>query len=314
MNKLILITGPTGCGKSKMAVEIAKRINAEIISCDSMQIYKGLNIGTAKITKEEMQGIPHHMIDIIEPGISYSVTDFVRDAKASLESIFAKGKNAVMTGGTGLYADSFLKDIDFGSGSGANEEIRKELSLFAEKNGAEALHALLEEIDPESAEKISANNIKRVIRAIEYYRLTGEKISDHDKRTREKPSPYDYVYIVLTRDREELYERIDKRVDEMVKGGLLEEAKAFYDKNFSKDLTSYQAIGYKELFSYFDGECSLQDAIDLVKLSSRRYAKRQLTWFKRNKDSVFVNLSDFETDGKATEKIMEILREKGVVS
>ena len=314
MNKLILITGPTGCGKSKMAVEIAKRINAEIISCDSMQIYKGLNIGTAKITKEEMQGIPHHMIDIIEPGISYSVTDFVRDAKASLESIFAKGKNAVMTGGTGLYADSFLKDIDFGSGSGADEKIRKELSLFAEKNGAEALHALLEEIDPESAEKISANNIKRVIRAIEYYRLTGEKISDHDKRTREKPSPYDYVYIVLTRDREELYERIDKRVDEMVKDGLLEEAKAFYDKNFSKGPTSCQAIGYKELFSYFDGECSLQDAIDLIKLSSRRYAKRQLTWFKRNKDSVFVNLSDFETEDKATEKIMEILREKGVVS
>ncbi len=313
MNTVILIVGPTGCGKTELSVKLAKKIGAEIISCDSMQVYKGLNIGTAKATKEEQNGIPHYMLDIKSPFESYSVSDFCIDAKKCANEIFSKGKPVIMVGGTGLYADSFIKDISYTEGASKDEAIRKELSLYAENNGETALHNLLSEIDPESANTIHKNNVKRVIRAIEYYRITGETISEHNKRTKEKPSPYKYVYVLLTRDREELYERIDKRVEQMMQKGLLCEVWTLYKMGLKKEHTSMQALGYKELVWYLEGKCTLWEAVNILKRNSRRYAKRQLTWFGRNDEANIINLSHFQDADEATEKIMDILYENEVI-
>ncbi len=313
MNTVILIVGPTGCGKTELSVRLAKKMGAEIISCDSMQVYKGLDIGTAKVTKEETDGIYHHLIDIKSPFESYSVGDFCIDAKMAANKIFAKGKSAIMVGGTGLYADSFIKDIDFQGGASSDEAIRAELSLFAHKNGAHALHEMLYEIDPESAEAIHENNIKRVIRAIEFYRTTGETISEHNKRTKDKPSPYKYVYILLTRDRDELYDRIDKRVDQMMQNGLLCEVWTLHMMGLGKKHTSMQALGYKELVWYIEGKCTLSEAVSILKRNSRRYAKRQLTWFGRNKEANVINLSEFKNHDDVMGKVKNILSENGVI-
>ena len=312
MNTVILIVGPTGCGKTELSVALAKKIGAEIISCDSMQVYRGLDIGTAKVTKEEKDGVPHHLIDIKSPFESYSVSDFCADAKKAANEIFKKGKAVLMVGGTGLYADSFIRDTDFNEGASGDGAIREELSLFAEKNGAHALHELLCEIDPESAEAIHENNIKRVIRAIEYYRITGETISEHNKKTKEKPSPYKYVYIFLTRQREELYDRINKRVDLMMQKGLLSEVWTLYEMGLNKSHTSMQALGYKELLWYLEGKCTLSEAVSILKRDSRRYAKRQLTWFGRNSEANVVNLSDFSDSEEVLEKVVDILKNEGV--
>lgn len=314
MNTVILIVGPTGCGKTELSVRLAKRMGAEIISCDSMQVYKGLDIGTAKVTEEEMDGIPHHLIDIKSPFESYSVSDFCTDAKIAANEIFAKGKSAIMVGGTGLYADSFIKDINYTDGASSDEAIREELSLFAKQNGAHALHELLCQIDPESAEAIHENNIKRVIRAIEYYRITGETISEHNKRTKDKPSPYKYVYILLTRDRDELYDRIDKRVDYMMQKGLLSEAWTLHMMGLDKSHTCMQALGYKELVWYIEGKCTLAEAVRILKRNSRRYAKRQLTWFGRNPEANVINLSEFQSPDDVMGTVMDILSENGVIS
>ena len=313
MNTVILIVGPTGCGKTELSVSLAKKINAEIISCDSMQVYRGLDIGTAKVTKEEMAGIPHHLIDTKSPFEAYSVSDFCADAKLAAHEIFSKGKPVIMVGGTGLYADSFIKDIDYTDGASKDESIREELSLFAEKNGAHALHELLSEIDPESGAAIHENNVKRVIRAIEYYRITGEKISLHNERTKEKPSPYKYVYIFLTRNRDELYERIDKRVDLMMQKGLLSEVWTLKEMGLSKEHTAMQALGYKELMWYIEGKCTLSEAVNILKRDSRHYAKRQLTWFGRNKEANIVNLSEFSSHDDFLTKVTDILRQNEVI-
>jgi len=312
MNTVILIVGPTGCGKTALSVALAKAIDAEIISCDSMQVYRGLDIGTAKVTEAEMQGVPHHMIDIISPFESYSVSDFCADAKAAAAKIFAKGKIAVMVGGTGLYADSFVKDIDF-TATGSCDKIRSELEEFVRQNGAEALHAHLAIIDPESAEAIHANNIKRVIRAIEYYRLTGETISEHNRRTKEKPSPYKYVYIALSRNRAELYERIDHRVDIMMQKGLLAEVWTLHKMGLRPCHTAMQALGYKELVWYLEGKCNLTEAVDILKRDSRRYAKRQLTWFGRNKEVNWIDLSGGKDEEYALAMAKEILHQNEVI-
>ena len=313
MNTLIAIVGPTGCGKTELSVALAKKTGAEIISCDSMQVYRGLDIGTAKVTEEEKCGVPHHLIDIISPFESYSVSDFCADAKACAKEIFKKGRPAIVVGGTGLYVDSFIKDTDFNEGASADEAIREELSLFAEKNGAHALHEMLRDIDPESAASIHENNIKRVIRAIEYHRTTGETISEHNRKTKEKPSPYRYVYIFLTRNREELYERIDKRVDLMMQKGLLSEVWTLFEMGLSKKHTAMQALGYKELMWYIEGRCTLSEAVRILKRDSRRYAKRQLTWFGRNKEANIVNLSDFSSQGEVLERVLDILTANGVI-
>lgn len=290
MNTVILIVGPTGTGKTELSVRLAGLLGAEIISCDSMQIYKGMDIGTAKVTEEEMQGITHHMIDIVSPFDSYSVSEYCNAARDVAGKIFAKNKLVIMVGGTGLYADSFVRDIDF-TETGSSEEIRSELNALCEKEGVDAVFDILKSIDPESAASIHKNNVKRVIRAIEYYRLTGETISEHNRKTKEKPSPYNYVYIGLTRDREELYERINKRVDIMMQKGLLAEVWTLYSMGCNEKMTSMQALGYKELIWYLRGKCNLAEAVSVLKRDSRRYAKRQLTWFGRNKEVNWINLS-----------------------
>lgn len=310
MKKVLVIAGPTGCGKTDLSVKIAKKIGAEIISSDSMQIYKGMDIGTAKVTKEEMQNVPHHMIDILSPFESYSVSDYCKDAKKIAEGIFQKGKPVVLVGGTGLYTDSFIKDIDFSEDGEKDFALRRELEYFARDYGPEALHKKLSEFDPKSAQTIHPNNIKRVIRAIEYYKLTGETIWEHNEKTKQKSSPYEYVYIGLTRDREELYERIDKRVDLMIEAGLTEEVMNLYKTGLSNGHTSMQALGYKELFWYIQGKATFDEAVRILKRDSRRYAKRQLTWFGKNPEINWINLSH-TPDGE--DVAMKILKDKNFV-
>jgi len=308
---VILIVGPTGCGKTALSVALAKELKTEIISCDSMQIYKFMDVGTAKVTRDEMQGITHHMTDIKSPLENYSVSDFCNDAKICAQKIFEKGKPVIMVGGTGLYADSFVKDIDF-TETGSSTQIRAELEEYVAMNGNEALHLELMRVDPESGEAIHPNNVKRVIRALEYYRLTGETISEHNRRTKEKPSPYNYVYIGLTRNRDELYERIDKRVDLMMKDGLPGEVWTLSKMGCNESHTSMQALGYKEFLWYLKGKCTLDEAVRILKRDSRHYAKRQLTWFGRNPEVNWIDLSGNKSLKVALEEAMKIIEQNGV--
>lgn len=312
-NTVILVVGPTGSGKTEFSVALAKLLDAEIISCDSMQVYKGMDIGTAKVTKDEMKGIPHHLIDILDPTQNYSVSDFCSDAKKCASEIFKKGKCAIVVGGTGLYADSFVRDIDF-TETGSCVEIRRELEEYAIKNGNDALHKMLESIDPQSSAAIHPNNVKRVIRAIEYYRLTGETISEHNRKTKEKPSPYKYVYFSIERPREELYERIDKRVDIMMEKGLLNEVFALHKKGCNESHTSMQALGYKELLWYIKGKCTLSEAIRILKRDSRHYAKRQLTWFGRNPEIHRLKISGETKTEDLLNEAMAVLRQNEVIN
>ena len=286
-----VIAGPTGVGKTALSVQIAKLLDAEIVSADSMQIYKKMDIGTAKVTKEEMDGVPHHLIDIAEPDINFSVCDYVEKCKHTVSDIISRGKLPIIAGGTGLYIDSFLRDIDF-TDTEADNGYRQQLESIAEEKGNEYLHNELLKVDPESAKNIHPNNVKRVIRALEFYKSTGTPISKHNELSKQKESPYNCCYICLIRDRQELYERIDKRVDIMLQEGLVEETKALLDGGLSCDSTAMQAIGYKEIIPYIMGEATLDEAVENLKRSSRRYAKRQLTWFGNRQDIIYVNLSE----------------------
>lgn len=308
-NKVIALVGPTGVGKTETSLKLAELTNSEIISCDSMQVYKGMDIGTAKVSKEEAQKVPHHLIDILEPWQMYNVCAYVSDAKKCLADIFSRGKNVMVVGGTGLYADSFINDTDFTETTGS-EEVRCELAEYAEKHGREALHDMLRQSDPESAEQIHPNNVKRVIRAIEYFRLSGEKISEHNKKSALRPSPYDYVYIGLTRNREELYQRIEKRVDLMLEANLLDEVMSLYKKGCNLNMTSMQALGYKEIIHYIKGKCTLDEAVRILKRDSRHYAKRQLTWFGRNKNINWINLSECDGFDDVINKSVKIIEDK----
>ena len=287
--RVIAVVGPTAVGKSSLAVKLAKKYNGEIISCDSMQIYRGMDIGTAKITPEEAEGIPHHLIDILEPWEQFSCADYAVLAKKAVDDIISRGKTPIFCGGTGLYLDSVLEISSFGE-TYADEELRHSLEEFANKNGASALHDMLREVDPESAEAIHANNVKRVIRALEIYKCAGKPKSVIDKENKKAPSPYDPTVFFLTcEDKELLYSRIEKRVDIMMDSGLLSEARRLYDTGvFERSKTASAAIGYKELLPYLKGECSLDACINQLKLSTRHYAKRQLTWFKRKSNYITV--------------------------
>ena len=278
---LVIIAGPTASGKTALSVNIAKALGGEIVSADSMQIYKYMNIGTAKPTEEEKQGIPHHMMDFLEPSVNFSVADYCEMAKKVIEDIDSRGKIPVMVGGTGLYIDSLAVGVDFGESDG-DEDLRCELEALAEKEGNEAVHKILAEIDPETAEKYHPNNLRRIIRAIEVYKTQGVTVSEKAKE--EKTSPYDAVYFCIDWDREVLYDRINRRVDIMVEDGLLDELKDLLSRNIDPKCTAMQSIGYKEFYGYLNGEMTLGEALDTIKQSSRRYAKRQLTWFRRNKD------------------------------
>lgn len=303
---LIVLTGPTAVGKTSLSIKLAKTLGGEIISADSMQVYKHMNIGSAKITKEEMAGIPHHMIDILEPYEEFNVVIFQEKVKQCIAEITARNHIPILTGGTGFYIQAVLYDIDFTKNE-ENSEIRKKLEKLAEEKGVEYLHSRLLKVDEKAAESIHANNIKRVIRALEFYELTGEKISEHNEQERAKESAYDSCYFVLNDNRAVLYEKIDRRVDKMLEEGLVEEVKKLKEMGCDRKLVSMQGLGYKEILSYLDGEISLDEAVYLIKRDTRHFAKRQLTWFRREKEVIWVEKEAF---GYEEDNILQFIVEQ----
>ncbi|MGN0163837.1 MAG: tRNA (adenosine(37)-N6)-dimethylallyltransferase MiaA [Candidatus Ornithomonoglobus sp.] len=285
---LVVVAGPTASGKTRLAIDIAKRFDGEIISADSMQIYKYMNIGTAKPTAEERAECTHHLVDFVEPNAEFSVADYTELAHKVIADITARGKLAVMCGGTGLYINSVVNDITFGK-QDTNYEMREELKALAEREGSEKLLEILAVFDPVSAERLHPNNLRRIIRAIEFYRTTGVPISEHQEMTRQTESRYEPVMFCIDHDRAVLYDRINRRVDMMLDEGLLDEVKRIMDMGYTKDMNSMKGIGYKEIMDYFNGECTLEEAVENVKQGSRRYAKRQLTWFRRDKRIIFLD-------------------------
>lgn len=300
---MIVLTGPTAVGKTKLSVSLAKAVDGEIISADSMQVYRRMDIGSAKITREEMQGVPHHMIDILEPWEPFHVVIFKEKCEECLKGIYKRGHIPIVAGGTGFYIQALLKDIDF-TESEENTEYRRALEKLAAEEGAERLHEMLLEVDPASAEAIHANNIKRTIRALEFFHLTGKRISEHNERERRKPSAYNSCYFVLNDDRDKLYARIEQRVDEMLAAGLVDEVKALRDMGCGRDMVSMQGLGYKELLAWLDGECTYEQAVEILKRDTRHFAKRQLTWFRREQEVIWVNKKEF---GYNEEKILEFM-------
>jgi len=312
MKNLVVLTGPTAVGKTSLSINLAKQLNGEIISADSMQVYKGMDIGTAKITKAEMDGVTHHLIDIIEPTEDFHVARFKELVEEAIDKIYAKGKLPIICGGTGFYIQAILYDIDF-SGNEIDKTYREKLEWFANAHGNEALHQKLLEVDEESALKIPAANRKRVIRALEYFHQTGEKFSEYNATQREKKSPYNFAYFVLNDDRDLLYNRIDKRVDIMMEQGLLAEVKGLIDAGLKRGMTAMDGIGYKEILDYYEGKLSLEEAVELIKKKSRNYAKRQLTWFRREKDVVWVDKTIYKSTEEQLDFIKETLKKKGII-
>ncbi len=300
---LIILTGPTAVGKTELSVKLAKALQGEIISADSIQVYKYMDIGSAKVTKEEMEGVKHYLIDELMPDEEFNIFYFKEKAKEYVNEIYKNNHIPIVAGGTGFYIQSLLYDIEF-KNEESDDQIRNELYQLYEKQGAAYIHNILKEIDPESAVAIHENNVKRVIRAIEYYRLNGEKISTHNEREKQKNSPYNFKYYCLNMDRKLLYERINKRVDIMVKNGLVEEVKSLLNMGYSKNLVSMQGIGYKEIVLYLEGNITLEEAVEMIKQETRRFAKRQLTWFRREKEVTFINYEDFDFD---KEKVLEFM-------
>lgn len=313
MKPMIVLTGPTAVGKTKLSIALAKAVNGEILSADSVQVYRHMDIGSAKITTEEMQGVPHHLIDVLDPTDDFNVVIFKEMCEKCLDEIYARNHIPIVTGGTGFYIQALLRDIDF-TDNPENTERRKELEQIAETCGAEKLHDMLREVDPKAAEAIHANNIKRVVRAIEYYELTGQRISDHNEAEQKKARAYNSCYFVLNDDREKLYARIEQRIDEMVEQGLVEEVKKLKEMGCKRGMVSMQALGYKELLAWMDGECTFEQAIEILKRDTRHFAKRQLTWFRREKDVIWVdkNLFDYNDD-RILQFMLERCKEQGIL-
>lgn len=310
---LIILTGPTAVGKTKASIGLAKAVGGEIISADSMQVYKHMDIGSAKIKKEEMEGVPHYLVDVLEPDEEFHVARFQEMAKDAMEEIYARNHIPILVGGTGFYIQALLYDIDFSKGE-EDTSYREELERYAEEQGAQALHDRLRQVDEKSADTIHANNVKRVIRALEYYHQTGEKISEHNENERQKESPYNFVYFVLNDERSRLYERIEKRIDLMMEEGLLEEVKYLKEKGYTKDMVSMQGLGYKEILDYLDGITTLEEAIYILKRDTRHFAKRQLTWFKRERDVTWINKQDYRYEEPLIlEEMLKYVREKEIV-
>ena len=294
MDKVMVIAGPTASGKTDLAVELALAVNGEIISADSMQIYRGMNIGTAKPTTEERRGIPHHLIDIVNPDEEYSVAQFKEDALTCIEDIIKRGKKPIVVGGTGLYINSLVYNITF-SETIADWEYREKLKSVSEEQGTQALYERLKKVDPKSAELIHPNNIKRIIRALEVYKTTGTPISEHKEASRSIPPLYKFIVYGLQVEREKLYQRIEKRVDIMMENGLYEEVEELLRCGYSPKLVSLQGIGYKEIINAIEGKCALSEAIDNIKAGTRHYAKRQMTWFNKTESLEWIECSDANT-------------------
>lgn len=310
---LVILTGPTAVGKTALSIALAKTINGEIVSADSMQVYRHMDIGSAKITTEEMAGVPHHLIDVLEPTEAFNVVIFQKLAKEAMAEIYGRGRIPILVGGTGFYIQAVLYDIDF-TENDEDTALRKELEALAESEGAEALYDRLKVVDPASCESIHAHNIKRVIRALEFYEKTGQPISAHNEEQRQNVSPYRFAYFVLNDRREEIYSRIDLRVEQMVAAGLVEEVCKLKDMGCTKDMVSMQGLGYKEILRYLEGELTLEEAVYLIKRDTRHFAKRQLTWFRREKEVIWVEKSEIDQMGQgALNKMQEILHEKAII-
>ena len=292
---LIILTGPTAVGKTALSIGLAKALNGEIISADSMQVYKGMDIGTAKIKKEEMQGIRHYLIDTFEPDFAFNVAVFQEYCNRAIEEIYAKGKVPILVGGTGFYIQSVLYQIAFDR-TDTDDSYRKALEAFAKEHGNEVLHERLRKVDAESADAIHPNNVKNVIRALEYYEQTGKKISEHNKEQQKNKAAFDFRYYVLSLPREILYERIDKRVDQMRKEGLVEEVKALMQKGCTRDMISMQGLGYKEIIAALEGKITIEEAFEQIKKETRHFAKRQFTWFRREKEVTWLQKEKFASE------------------
>jgi tRNA dimethylallyltransferase len=310
---IIILTGPTAVGKTKASIELAKALNGEIISADSMQVYRHMDIGSAKIRPEEMQGIKHYLVDVLEPDEEFHVVRFQQMAKEAMKEIYAKGKVPIVVGGTGFYIQALLYDIDF-TESNEDTAYRTELEELAVTHGPQYLHDMLKEKDPKAAESIHANNVKRVIRALEFYHLTGKPISEHNETEQQKESPYNFAYFVLNDLRECIYERINKRVDIMVENGLVEEVRKLVSMGYTRDMVSMQGLGYKEILDYLEGNLTLEEAIYILKRDTRHFAKRQLTWFRREDSVSWINKYEYDYDNeKILDAMLCILKDKGIL-
>lgn len=310
---LVILTGPTAVGKTALSIKLASEIGGEIISADSMQVYRQMDIGSAKIKPEEMGGIPHHLIDILEPEEEFNVCLFEKLALKAMEQIYERGHIPVVVGGTGFYIQALLYQIDF-TEEETDTAFRDKLWQLGEENGNHYLHELLRKVDPKSAEEIHENNRKRVIRALEFYENSGKPISTHNKEQRQKTSAYNSCYFVLTDDRKKLYERIESRVDQMLSKGLVDEVRTLKERGCNVSMVSMQGLGYKEILEYLDGRCSLLEAVEKIKKETRHFAKRQLTWFRREKDVIWLDKQAFAYDEDAVLScILENLRKKEII-
>ena len=310
---LIVLTGPTAVGKTELSLALAHAVGGEIVSADSMQVYRGLDIGSAKIPPEDRQDVPHHLIDVLDPEEPFDVSRFQKMAEDAMEGILERGHIPILAGGTGFYIQAVTRQIDF-TEAGGESSTREKWMRLAEEEGPEALHAKLAEVDPEAAEAIHPNNIKRTIRALEFHEQTGLPISGHNKSQQERTSPYELAYFVLTDDREKLYARIEERVDAMMEQGLEQEVRRLWEQGLTEEMTSMKAIGYKEFFPYFRGECSLEEAVRQIKRNTRHYAKRQLTWFRREPETIWIDKREFGYDDeKILAYMLDVLKEKKII-
>ena len=309
---LVILAGPTAVGKTKASIGLAKAIGGEIISADSMQVYRYMDIGSAKISPQEMQGVPHYLVDVLDPRDEFHVVRFQQMAKQAMAEIYSHGNIPILVGGTGFYIQSVLYDIDFAA-DGEDSAYRKELEQLAQANGAEYLHQKLKEVDFEYAAQVHANNVKKAIRALEFYHQTGKKLSAHNIEQRSKESGYNFAYFVLNDRRAHLYQRIDLRVEQMLKDGLVEEVTRLKGMGYTRDMVSMQGLGYKEMLDYLDGRISLEEAVEIIKRDTRHFAKRQITWFKREKDVCWIDKSQLDNrEDLVLETMLSVLRERRI--
>lgn len=310
---LIILTGPTAVGKTHLSIRLAKAVQGEIISADSMQVYRHMDIGSAKIRPEEMEGVSHHLIDCLNPDEDFNVVRFQEMAKEAMAHIYQRGHIPILTGGTGFYIQAITGDIDF-TQHGEDNSYRLSLEKKAAEEGAQSLHDMLQKVDPLSAQTIHANNVKRVIRALEYYNQTGQPISSHNLEQRQKTSPYQLAYFVLNDERSRLYQRIDQRVDEMISSGLVKEVETLKAMGCHPGMVSMQGLGYKEILAYLEGDCSLEEAVYILKRDTRHFAKRQITWFKREQDVEWFYKPDYEyQEEKILNGMLHSLKEKNII-
>lgn len=311
--RLVVLTGPTAVGKTDLSLSLAKRIGGEIVSADSIQVYRGMDIGSAKIRPDQMQGIPHHLIDILDPTQAFDAASFQKMAKEAMEGIWQRGHIPILVGGTGFYIQGVLYDIHF-TEHDTDHSIRRDLeTIGSEPDGMSRLHAMLREADPESADRIPMQNLKRTIRALEFFRQTGQTMSAHNREERGRTSPYHFVYFVLNDDRSAIYNRIDRRVDRMMEEGLVKEVKGLLDQGVRRDMTSMQGLGYKEMAAYLEGDLSLEEAVYRIKRDSRHFAKRQLTWFRREKEVCWIDRQQYGGDrDRILAAMLDILQDKGI--